>query len=312
MSQQNLNQWLSLNIQDDFFEIWQEAFLIDRKAQNVAAGTLYFYQKKLKLFTTFCETQAITKISQITPETIRRYLLWLEETGHNSGGVNGCYRVLKTFLLWWENENEPAEWKNPIRKVKAPKVGIEPLEPVELEDIAKMIDTCHKGEFYGDRDKAILLALLDTGARASEFCNINLDDINQITGEILIRQGKGHKPRFVYLGQKARKAVRIYLRHRQDNNPALWTTHEGERLTYWGLNEVISRRANMANIKKPELHAFRRAFALNCLRNGVDIYSLQALMGHADLQVLRRYLKQTNDDLQLAHRKGSPVDNAGW
>ena len=59
----------------------------------------------------------------------------------------------------------------------------------------------------------------------------------------------------------------------------------------------------------PSLHSFRRAFAINMLRAGVDIYSLQLLMGHADLQVLRRYLAQTNDDLLKAHRKGSPVDS---
>jgi integrase/recombinase XerD len=60
---------------------------------------------------------------------------------------------------------------------------------------------------------------------------------------------------------------------------------------------------------KPKLHAFRRAFALNMLRNGVDIFVLQRLMGHADLQVLRRYLAQNDQDNQLAHMRGGPVDN---
>jgi site-specific recombinase XerD len=45
------------------------------------------------------------------------------------------------------------------------------------------------------------------------------------------------------------------------------------------------------------------------LRNGVDIFSLQLLMGHADIQILRRYLKQTNQDTLKAHIKGRPVDN---
>jgi site-specific recombinase XerD len=72
-----------------------------------------------------------------------------------------------------------------------------------------------------------------------------------------------------------------------------WLTDEGERLTYWGLNEVIRRRAKAAKVQKPGLHDFRRAFALNFLRNGGDIFTLQRLLGHADLQVLRRYLAQT-------------------
>ena len=56
------------------------------------------------------------------------------------------------------------------------------------------------------------------------------------------------------------------------------------------------------------LHSFRRAFAINCLRKGMDINSLQALMEHADLRVLIRYLKQSNSDLRFAHAKSSPVD----
>jgi len=62
--------------------------------------------------------------------------------------------------------------------------------------------------------------------------------------------------------------------------------------------------------KKVILHDFRRAFALNYLRNGGDIYNLQKLMGHADLQVLRRYLAQTTEDLKIAHHNFSPVDNS--
>ena len=79
-------------------------------------------------------------------------------------------------------------------------------------------------------------------------------------------------------------------------------------MTYWELNEIIRRSANEAGIQKPHLHDFRRAFALNFFRNGGDINSLQKLMGHADLQVLRRYLAQTDEDLREAHNVFSPVD----
>ena len=72
---------------------------------------------------------------------------------------------------------------------------------------------------------------------------------------------------------------------------------------------IMRRRANQAKVETPELHAFRRWFALSCLRAGMNVYSLQELMGHADLQVLRRYLKQTNQDLKDFHNRVNPVDN---
>lgn len=82
----------------------------------------------------------------------------------------------------------------------------------------------------------------------------------------------------------------------------------GDRLTYSGLRQVMRRRAIAAGVPVPSLHSFRRAFALACLRGGMDVYSLQRLMGHADLTVLRRYLLQTEGDLQVAHAKSGPVD----
>jgi integrase/recombinase XerC/integrase/recombinase XerD len=214
---------------------------------------------------------------------------------------------MKTFLYWWEDEVEIYEWSNPIRKVKPPKLPVAPIEPVPLDDIKAMTETCDKS-FTGLRDKAILLALLDTGARAQEFLDVNLDDFNQVSGEIIIQHGKGGKYRVVFLGKSARKAVRAYLRNRSDQCRVLWVSLTEEPLTYWGLREIIRRRSQSAKVETPSLHSFRRAFAINMLRAGVDVFSLQKLMGHADLQVLRRYLAQTTEDIARAHRIGSPVD----
>ena len=255
-----LTQQIINSVDDDFILTWIEAFLIERRSRGLCKGSIKYYAEKLQLFTNFCDTQVITRISQLTPSSIRDYLLALELAGHNPGGIHSAFRSLRAFLYWWEAEVEPAGWKNPIRKVRAPKVPAEPLEPVEISEIARLLDVCDTQEFTGLRDKAIFLALLDTGARANEFLQIDLKDVDMITGSILIR------------------------------------------------------RAKQAGFEKlPTLHSFRRAFALNFLRNNPgDIYSLQRLMGHADLTVLRRYLAQTEGDIQEAYQRGSPVDHADW
>lgn len=304
-------QWTSQKTgQDDYLYTWLDAFFLDRRAQNMTGGTLYFYEKKLELFTRYCESQAVTHITQIDANLLRGFLLWLETTGHNPGGCHAAYRAVKTFLRWWVDEVEPEDWRNPTQRVKAPKVPTEPIEGISLDDVKALLSTCKRGQFTGERDRAIILALLDTGARAAEFCAVSLDDVNTTTGEILVRQGKGRKPRMVYIGKAARKQLRIYLKMRTDDSAALWVTQDGERLTVWGLNSVMARRAQLAGIARPGLHDFRRAFALNMLRAGVDIFSLQRLMGHADVSILRRYLKQTDGDGRRAHELGSPVDKA--
>ena len=202
------------------------------------------------------------------------------------------------------------EWKNPMLKVKAPKVVLDPLEPISIEDVRALINTCQRGDFIGERDRAIFLFLLDTGARARELCNMNIKEIDLNTGAVMIRYGKGGKTRMVFIGRKTRRAMRAYLRMRHGQSPAVFVSKDDERLTYDGLRQLLERRAKRAKLgNKPKLHGFRRAFALNMLRSGVDIFVLQRLMGHADLQVLRRYLAQNDEDNQLAHMRGSPVDN---
>jgi integrase/recombinase XerD len=178
--------------QQDYLLILIESFLIDRRSQGLSSETISFYTKKLKYFLKYCEGQALTQVSQLTSDLIRRYILELSET-HNPGGVHACFRPLRTLLYWIEDEEiMPQGWKNPIRRVKAPKLPTDPIEPISIEDINLLLKTC-ESNYSGVRDKAMMLGLMDTGARAKEFLNINLEDIELATGSILIRQGKGRK-----------------------------------------------------------------------------------------------------------------------
>jgi len=79
-----------------------------------------------------------------------------------------------------------------------------------------MLATCKRRMFTGDRDRAILLCLLDTGYRAAEFLALNVGDLNLSSGAALVRRGKGGKFRTVFLGGKSRRAAARYLRHRGD------------------------------------------------------------------------------------------------
>lgn len=150
----------------DHLETWIEAFLVDRKAQNLSDGTITFYRKKLSLLTQFADTQLITQVSQLEPDVIRRWLMWLEQGAHNPGGIHACYRTLRAFVRWYWQETDQ-EGNPPTAKVKAPRVDLEPLVPVELEQVQSLLKTCDK-TLTGLRDKAIFMVLLDTGMRAGE------------------------------------------------------------------------------------------------------------------------------------------------
>lgn len=278
------------------------AFLVDCQARNLSANTLRIYGVGLRAFQSWVgQCQA----ADVTTFQIRQYLVEMQST-HNAGGVHGAYRVLKTFFHWLVVEGDIAQ--SPLVNVRAPRLPLDPLEPVPLSDVQKMLEVCGGRSFQADRDRAILLALLDTGCRASEFLALNMDDLDLTTGTVIIRRGKGAKFRTAFLGAKVRRELMRYLRHRKESGP-LWLTVSGRRLSYAGLREIMRRRAAEAGVPVPGLHSFRRAFALGCLRANMDVYSLQKLMGHADLSVMLRYLRQTDDDLRAAHARSGPVDH---
>jgi site-specific recombinase XerD len=267
-----------------------------------------FYKKKLGKYTHYLESRSITDLERLTPDHIRQFVLWLAEQGHKPAGVHCFYRAVKTFLRWYEQEAEPQGWRNPINKVKAPTVPLEPLDPVSLDTVKALVEASQENGRFGARDKAILLFLLDSGVRLAELLSLNHEDVDLISGTVQVRTGKGRKPRLVYLGDKSRQTLRRYLKHRPDQNPALWISRFGERLTESGLRMMLRRRAAEAAVPEPSPHDFRRAFALERWRAGIDILTLSKLMGHTSLQVLTRYLKQAGEDLEKAAKQSSPVD----
>ncbi len=289
---------------------WAQAFLFDRRVQGFTAGTIQNYANKLRRFQLFGENNSVTTIEQITPTIIRDYLALLERDGLTVITRHGHYAALKTWLRWYEREEEPESWSNPIEKIKPPKMPNAPIQPISMAEALKIVDRC-PADLQGLRDKAILLTLIDTGIRASELLQLDIDDFNPVQGSLLIRHGKGDKTRTVYAGKKARKLIRNYLAQRNNEADALFVSVVGNsRLTYSGLRWIVLNRSKAAKVKARGIHTFRRLYALTMLRNGVDLVTLSRLMGHSDLQVLTRYLAQTDDDLREAHARSSPVDNA--
>jgi site-specific recombinase XerC len=154
--QAKLGHTLSTNLFQDFIPDWANQFYQAKKSEGISGYTIIFYKQHLNHFLRFCDSQVITKISKITPNLIRQFLLVHLETGHDPGGLHAAFRVLRTFLLWYEDEAEPEDWKNPIHKVKAPKLFTNILNPVEVQNVFSMVDTCKTALFLDYRDKAIL------------------------------------------------------------------------------------------------------------------------------------------------------------
>jgi integrase/recombinase XerD len=224
-----------------------------------------------------------------------------------------------------------APLSNPMKKVPAPKFTEPPLEPFEKDEIERLLKVCDycdeantndRRKFTmrrptARRDRAIVLTLLDTGLRATELCSLLIGNVDLNIGKVSVMHGvrggaKGGKGRMVFLGKATRSAVWHYLVQREDRsdqNAPLFLGKDNRPMTQDGLRHLIKRIADRAKVENAYPHKFRHTFALTYLRSGGDVFTLQALLGHTSLDMVRHYARIAEIDIEQAHRRASPVDN---
>lgn len=293
------------NLQSHMIRDFVKIFLVDRRAGGLSRNTLDFYSYHLVIFEKLLTTQGVTCMGDISAACVRACLDSFG-AGHSNGGAHALYRTVKVFLNWYERETDEV-YRSPMRKVPAPKISTQAIPGISTEDLERLLACCGR-DWYGRRDRALLLFLFDTGVRRTECFDLDLSDIDLEGGAARVRHGKGDRGRTVYFGNDTGAALRRYLRGRRSTSGPLFLTRHGERLTDSTLRGVLLRRSACAGLDEvPSAHDFRRAFALNMLRNGVDVIRVSRLLGHESLAVTQRYLALIDDDLHDAHNLGSPA-----
>lgn len=287
-----------------------EGFLIDRRLY-CARSTVNWYSAELGLFREWCDKRLLYTVEDITSDTAKLYFL---DCGQRckAGGLHAKWRAIKVWFAWFDREFEPLNWRNPMLKIPGPKISREPLPGISREDFDAMIATCHK-DFYGTRNRAVLLFLLDTGSRATETCNVRVGDVDFSSGTVFIRQGKGGKSRSVFLGTVALQSLSRWFRIRgpyTDDSPLFCHMDGAPIKNKKGLESIMIRHAKLAGLARhPKLHDFRRTFTIESLRNNADILSISRQLGHSDISLVQRYARQTTEDLRDVHAATSPADN---
>lgn len=168
------------------------------------------------------------------------------------------------------------------------------------------------------RDRAMLEVLYGSGLRVAECCGLDLGDIDRgryATALVHVRRGKGKKGRQVPLGSKAVAALDEYLAVRHTlRNPrtghqderALFLGERGTRLTPRSVQRMVARCVQQAASYEATPHALRHSFATHLLDEGVDLRSIQELLGHASLASTQIYTKVSLDHLMTVYDASHP------
>ena len=161
-----------------------------------------------------------------------------------------------------------------------------------------------------DRNRAILILFLDTGIRVSELCELTIDRCD-LRGRKIIVFGKGAKERQIPISARTAQVIWKYLSKRSDArmNDFLFVTRENLPITRKNCLDMLTDLGERAGVPNVHPHRLRHTFAINYLRNGGDVYTLQDILGHTTLDMVKNYLHIARTDVAASHRKASPVAN---
>jgi integrase/recombinase XerD len=161
-----------------------------------------------------------------------------------------------------------------------------------------------------DRNRAILLLMVDTGLRASELCNLRIQDVDQKHNRIFVF-GKGAKERSLPFspctGQALWRYFATFPETRKPDESAFVKIY-GRKFDRKQLRKLVLNIGNRAGVQNAHPHRFRHTIAIQYLRDGGDPYTLQRMLGHSTMEMVRIYLQLAQIDLDAAHRRASPVD----
>lgn len=305
--------------------ILTRAYLDDLKVRGYRPKTIRGYELKLRRFTRWAESVGATQLQHLSVPLAKDYIAYLQTQRRwmthpypkrkpqpllSPVAIRNYVRDLKTFAAWLADERYTAT--HLLASLRNPKADETPIEPFSDEEIQRIFAVLDPTDVYGIRDYVLLHTLWDTGLRVGELVALTLDDVDLAHGEIRVVHAKFGKWRDVGFGKQTHKFLTRYLAMGRptpvfEHDRHFFLSLDGYPLTEGTVQRLCTRLSCKTGIHI-HCHRFRHTFAVNMLRNGTDIRTLQKLMGHASVQILTRYLNLANADAVATHQNNSPAD----
>ncbi|MDP3723243.1 MAG: tyrosine recombinase XerC [Candidatus Omnitrophota bacterium] len=243
----------------------------------------------------------------VSPLDIRRFIAHLSTQQRTKRTITRKLSCLRSFFRFLCREGTLTQ--NPAAAIPSPRA--ERRLPAFLDEAqtVRLLETPSGARWRDARDRAWLETLYSTGIRVSELVGLNLDDLDDIAGSVLVR-GKGKKERLCPIGETALKRIRQYLarRPKEARTPqALFISQKGTRLTARQVARLLARYVRASHLPTAiSPHGLRHSFATHLLDRGADLRSVQELLGHASLSTTQIYTHVTAQRLKKVYDQAHP------
>jgi integrase/recombinase XerD len=297
---------------------YQSAFLEWTLTAGMSQYTARLRELALDQFIRWCDERGLIKPQDITRPILQRYQRYLYHYRKRDGAplsfATQATRInpLIAFFKWLARENHILT--NPASELDLPKP---PRQlPKTLLSVAQVEDVLNQPDVttpMGLRNRAILETLYSTGIRRLELVNLTLYDLDVERGTLMVRQGKGHKDRFIPIGERACRWIRRYLDEVrpqliiEPDHGFLFVTDYSEPFEKNRLSDMVTKYMRHAGFAHGSCHAFRHAMATHMLENGADIRYIQAMLGHSELSTTQIYTQVSIVKLKEIHAATHPA-----
>ena len=207
---------------------------------------------------------------------------------------------IKSFYKYLTVRTKQLE-HNPVADLEYPKLRKNLPRYLTLDQCAALLNSVSGTN--QKRDYAILMIFLNCGIRRSELVSLNLNDVYEDRIRVL---GKGNKERFVYFGTSCRKAIDDYLEIRRDmelsDNRALFGSRDHNRISVTAVHRLVKKALLKAGLDPDQLyaHKLRHTAATLMVANGVDVKTVQEVLGHENLNTTQIYTHVEDAELKIA------------
>lgn len=266
------------------FDACIEHFINAKISENLSPETIRNYKDRLRLISIYFKNQAP---ATITTDDIRGLIKhWTEDRGLKKSSVQTCINYTRNFFNWlYSEEMIPS---NPLVKIKSFHIDkMSARKPLKQYDLEKFRAACQT-----PREKAIVEFFISSGCRVSELINIKTDEVNWVERTVDVI-GKGNKKRTIIFSVRAKVFLEEYLKvipHSEYLFCSLKAPYG--RISKEAVEKIIRTIGKRAGISEKVFpHKLRHTFATNALNAGMQITTIQCLLGHADLATTQIYAK---------------------
>ena len=227
---------------------------------------------------------------------IRYYLANDMERGLHSSSIENQRAYISAFFQWLANED--IIQKNPAAKIPPIKCTKEIRKAFSDVEIDALRSACKN-----EKERAIVEVLLSTGVRVSELAAMQIEDIDKNSMTVHVKHGKGDKERITYINDVALRHLLAYINNRKESGTAVFYNKDHEPLQDGGIRKVLYAIGNRAGVDNVHPHRFRRTFATNLAKRGMEIQLIQKLMGHSNLNTTMVYIALDDTQIQVSYKQ---------